>query len=229
MRTIGLLGGMSWESTAVYYRLLNQVWAQRNGPWEQPEILLYSVNFRELESLQRTEQWDAAARMLVEGAERLERAGAALLGICANTMHIAAAEVAAGVPALEVVDVRKAVAAAAADRGLGAVALLGTRYTMERPFFVDELTAAGIGVVLPSPDDRAELQRIVYDELTQGIVTPESRAAMLRIIEDCVARGADGAALCCTEFGLLVDDRVTARPLIDSTTEHVRAILDAAA
>ena len=225
MKRIGLIGGMSWESTAVYYRLLNQGFAAQYGPWQQPDIVLRSINFADLAALQSQGDWDGAAALVVEAANSLEAAGADVLAICANTMHVVAPAVRAAAPHLRFVDVIEVVADAAKAQGATSIALLGTKYTMELGFYSDGLQAHGLDVVLPDEGQREELQRIVYDELTQGVFLDESRTTLGGIAASCLKRGADVAALCCTEFGILLDPATTPLPIIDSTVEHVRALL----
>jgi len=230
VRTIGLLGGMSWESTAVYYRLLNEGAADRFGPLRQAPILLHSFDFAEVAARQRAQEWDQLGRRLSDATRGLVRAGAELIGICANTMHILADEVrraADGVPLVHVVD---ATADAVDAAGARRVALLGTAYTMDKPFYADALRAHGLDVVLPGPSTRVELQRIIYEELTQGIVRTESRAALLGAIRECSDQGAQVAALACTEFQMLVEpgDTDSPVPVVDTTREHCRALLEAA-
>jgi aspartate racemase len=224
MKRIGLIGGMSWESTAVYYRLLNQAFAEHFGPWQQPDLVLRSINFAELAQLQSDGDWDGAAAVLAEAAQSLESAGAEILAICANTMHIVAPQVRAAAPELEFIDVIDVVADAAKAQGAKSIALLGTRYTMELGFYSEGLQARGLEVVLPDEAQRDELQRIVYEELTQGVFLDVSRTTLGGIAASCLKRGADVAALCCTEFGILLDPASTPLPIIDSTIEHVRAL-----
>jgi aspartate racemase len=225
MKRIGLIGGMSWESTAVYYRLLNQGFAEHYGPWQQPDVVLRSINFADLTTLQSQGDWDAAADLLAEAASSLAAAGVDVLAICANTMHVVAPQVRAVTPQLEFVDVIEAVADAAKAQDATSIALLGTKYTMELGFYSEGLRAHGLDVVLPDEGQREELQRIAYEELTQGVFLDESRTTLGGIAASCLKRGADVAALCCTEFGILLDPETTALPMIDSTVEHVRALL----
>ena len=229
MRTLGLLGGTSWESTAVYYALLNRGVAERLGPLHQPRLLLHSVDFAEVAGLQADGRWDVLAEQYAEATRGLVASGAEVLGICANTMHLVAPAVVAAAGDARLVHVVDATAAGAQREGAGTVALLGTAYTMEKPFYVEALREQGLEVVVPEADDRAELQRIVYDELTRGIVRAESRAQLLEIVGRCADRGAQAALLACTEFQMLAEpgDPAAAIPLVDTTREHCRALLDA--
>ena len=229
MRTLGLLGGTSWESTAVYYTLLNRGVADRLGPLHQPRLLLHSVDFAEVAALQSEGRWDVLAEQYAEAARGLVASGAEVLGICANTMHLVAPDVVAAAGDARLVHVVDATADGARRVGARTVALLGTAYTMEKPFYADALRDAGLEVVVPEAADRAELQRIVYEELTRGIVRVESRQALLEIVARCADRGADAALLACTEFQMLAEpgDPDAAVPLVDTTREHCRALLDA--
>ncbi len=229
MRTLGLVGGTSWESTAVYYALLNRGVADRLGPLHQPRLLLHSVDFAEVAALQREGRWDVLSEQYADATRRLVASGAEVLGICANTMHLVAPAVAGAAGDARLVHVVDATAEGARRAGAGAVALLGTAYTMEKPFYADALRAAGLDVVVPEAADRAELQRIVYDELTQGIVRPEARRFLLDVVARCADRGAEAALLACTEFQMLAEpgDPEAAVALVDTTREHCRALLDA--
>jgi aspartate racemase len=230
VRTIGLLGGTSWESTAVYYALLNRGTAARLGPRRQPPLVLHSVDFAEVADAQARGDWAALGEQYAAATRHLVDAGAQVLGICANTMHLVADDVRAAMGDAALVHVVDVSAAAARREGASSVALLGTAYTMEHPFYADGLRAHGLEVVVPEADERAELQRIVYDELTQGVVTEASREALLGMVASCAARGADVALLACTELQMLAEpgDPQAAVPLVDTTREHVDALLEAA-
>ena len=229
MRTLGLLGGTSWESTAVYYALLNRGVADRLGPLHQPRLLLHSVDFAEVAALQSEGRWDVLAERYAEATRGLVASGAEVLGICANTMHLVAPDVVAAAGDARLVHVVDATAEGARREGARTVALLGTAYTMEKPFYADALRDSGLEVVIPEQADRAELQRIVYEELTRGVVRVESRQTLLEIVRRCADRGADVALLACTEFQMLAEpgDSDAAVPLVDTTREHCRALLDA--
>ena len=225
MRTLGLLGGMSWESTVTYYRLLNEGVRDRLGGMHSARLVLHSVDFADIEVLQRAGRWSEAGAILADGARGLAAAGAEALVICANTMHLVVDQVeAAGLPVLHIGD---ALAAAAREQGVTALALLGTAYTMEQPFLRDHLAAAGVSTVVPDAGERADLQRIVFDELTLGRVEDGSRERFEAIVARLVREeGADGAALACTEFGLLVDPSALPVPGFDTTALHCAAALD---
>jgi aspartate racemase len=225
VRTLGLLGGMSWESTATYYRLLNEGVRDRLGGTHSARLVLHSFDFAEIEALQQAGRWDDAGALLAGAARGLAAAGAEAVVICANTMHLVVDQVRdAGLPVLHIGD-----ALAGAVRGHGAtkLALLGTAYTMEQPFLRDHLAAAGVPTVVPDAGERAELQRIVFAELTQGVVEPASRARFLAIVDRLVRdEGSDAVALACTEFSLLVEPSMLPVPSFDTTALHCAAALD---
>ncbi|MEO9078721.1 MAG: aspartate/glutamate racemase family protein, partial [Rhodanobacter sp.] len=222
MKTIGLIGGMSWESTASYYRLINQAVKMRMGGLHSASLLLHSVDFADIEQFQRAGDWDAAGAQLAQAARGLQAAGADTLLICANTMHIVAPAIVAAVqiPLLHVVDVT---AAAVRQAGVRRVGLLGTRFTMEQPFYVQQLQQQGLEVRLPDADDRALVHRIIYEELCQGKLLASSRADYRRVMAALVAQGAEGIILGCTEIALLVDDSDATVPLFDTTELHAQA------
>lgn len=199
MRTLGLIGGMSWEASAVYYRLINEDVRERVGGHATPPSVLVTVDFAGIEALQRAGHWQAAGERLAEAARSLQRAGAECVVICTNTMHVVADAVTAAVPGLPLLHIGDATGAAIRAAGLDRVLLLGTRYTMELPFLRDHLRERhGVEADIPRPDDRAALQRIIYEELTLGRVEAASRAQ----VEQMTA-GAEGVILGCTELTLL--------------------------
>ena len=221
MRTIGVLGGMSSVATGEYYRLINQGVNEHEGGHTSAELVLYSVDFGVVEGFIRHEQWDEAAEYLAERARRLERAGAELLILATNTMHRVAAEVqsAIGIPLLHIVD---ATADAATADGAKTLGLLGTAPVMEADFYRERFNGFGFEVLVPAPADRAVVHRVIFEELTRGIVDDQSRQEYLRIIRDLVARGAEGIVLGCTEISLLVTpDDLPGTPLYDTTALHV--------
>ncbi|MCP1373307.1 aspartate/glutamate racemase family protein [Dyella lutea] len=227
MRTIGLLGGMSWESTVPYYRLINEAVRQRLGGLHSARLLLHSVDFAEIEALQRSGDWEAAGRQLAAAARRLEVAGAELLLIGTNTMHkvAPAVEAAIGIPLLHVGD---ATARAVRAADIARVGLLGTRFTMEQAFYVDRLASHGLEVLVPSSAEREEVHRVIYQELCAGRFEPASRARFRQVMADLVARGAQGVILGCTEIGLLVDVGDASVPLFDTTRLHALAAVELA-
>lgn len=225
MKTIGLLGGMSWESSLHYYRLVNELVKARLGGLHSARCLLASVDFAEIEPLQRADRWDDAGALLHRAAAGLERAGADVLLICANTMHKVADQVTRGlaIPLLHIADVTAAQVRAA---GLRRVALLGTRYVMEQAFYRERLAGQGLEVRVPGPAERAEVNRVIFEELVLGKVLPASKARYVAIMERLVAEGAEAVIAGCTEIGMLVQQPDLAVPLFDTTELHARAAVD---
>ncbi len=226
MRRIGLLGGMSWESTAEYYRLINQGISARQGGLHSAKILMSSVDFAEIEALQVAGDWDAAGAALADEASRLERAGADFVVLCTNTMHKVAdrIEAAVSIPLLHLAD---ATADAVKRADVRRVGLLGTAFTMEQDFYRDRLTSAGLEVLIPDADDRADVHCIIYDELCMGKVLPDSRERYDEVIAKLVADGAEGVILGCTEIELLVDpDGPSPVPLFATTRIHAQAAVE---
>jgi aspartate racemase len=227
MRRIGLLGGMSWESSALFYDLLNRGVVERLGGLHSARVLMSSVDFAEIEELQRTGDWDRAGEVLADEAKRLEVAGAEILVLCTNTMHkvAPAIEAATGVPLLHLGDVTATAVRAA---GVTTIGLLGTRFTMEQHFYVERIARHGVAVLVPPAEDREVVHRIIYEELVLGIVRDESRAAYAEVMERLVARGAEGIVLGCTEIELLIGADDSSVPVFPTTQLHVDAALDAA-
>ena len=224
MKRVGLIGGMSWESTSSYYTMFHRFTSETAAPWVQPRLLIDSVDFSEIVTLQRLGDWDATGAILVDSARRLQDAGATVLGIGANTMHMNFDAVADAVT-IPVIDIRDAVISEVEAKGATSVSLLGTKYLMENDFYSGYLEARGIVVVKPTIDEVEELHSMIFTELTQGIVTDESTSRFMSIAASCRRRGSDVIALCCTEFGMLVDERNAPWPFVDSTAAHVRALL----
>jgi aspartate racemase len=222
MKTIGLIGGMSWESTIPYYRQINETIKQRLGGLHSAKLVLYSVDFHEIERLQHAGDWEAAGVMLAEAARALEAAGADFLVLCTNTMHKVAGSIEAAV-AIPLFHIADPTAAEIRRAGLATVGLLGTRFTMEQAFYRDRLSERhGLGVVVPDAEDREVVHRIIYEELCLGIVKPESRVAYRRIMGKLAAQGAQAIILGCTEISLLVDQQDAEVPLFDTTAIHAR-------
>ena len=226
-RVIGLLGGMSWESTAEYYRLANERVRDRLGGLHSARIVLTSVDFAEIEALQVAGDWDRAGDVLADEAARLEAAGAELLLLCTNTMHKVADRVQAAVtiPLLHLADTTADAVRAA---GLTTVGLLATGFTMEQDFYRDRLAGHGLEVMVPDADDRAEVHRIIYDELCRGLVRDESRRLYRQVIDRLVAAGAQGIILGCTEIELLIGQADSPVPVFPTTRLHVEAGVTAA-
>ena len=226
MKTIGMIGGMSWESSLEYYRIVNEGVKARLGGLHSAKCLMYSVDFAEVEALQHTGQWDAAGRMLVEAAEALQKGGADFIVICTNTMHISADMVQAAVP-LPLLHIADATAERVQASGIRRIGLLGTRFTMEKDFYKGRLTDKfGLEVSIPDAPQREIIHRIIYEELVLGIIRPESRQQYLEIMADMVAKGAEGIILGCTEIGLLVSQAESAVPLFDTTRIHAEAAVE---
>ena len=227
MKLVGLLGGMSWESSAEYYRLANELVRDRVGGLASARLLLHSVDFAEIERLQAEGRWDEAGVLLATAAAGLEAGGAELLVLCTNTMHkvAPAIEAAISIPLLHIGDVTAAAVRAAA---IGRVGLLATAYTMEQTFLRARLARHGLTVLVPDADDRALVHRVIYDELCLGIATEESRQAFRQVIGRLVAAGAEGVILGCTEIELLVDQTDSAVPVFPTTRLHVEAAITAA-
>jgi aspartate racemase len=228
MKTIGLIGGLSWESTAPYYRHLNEGVRERLGGLHSARIVLWSFDFAQVEALQAEGDWAAATRLMEDAARRLAGAGAELIVIASNTMHRMADEVeaAAGLPLIHIAD---ATGLAVRAAGLRRPALLATRYTMEQDFYRGRLTARhGVEAMVPDERGRELVHRIIYEELCVGIVRAQSKAAYLEEIERLRRQGADGVILGCTEVGLLLGPEDTDLPVFDTTRLHVEKALDVA-
>ena len=220
MKTIGLIGGMSWESTVPYYRQINEVVKDRLGGLHSAKLVLYSVDFHEIERLQHSGDWEAAGQVLAEAARSLERAGADFLVLCTNTMHKVAApiEAAVAIPLLHIAD---ATGAEIRRAGHSVVGLLGTRFTMEQAFYRDRLRDSyGLQVLVPGEDDRRVIHQVIYDELCLGVTNAASRAEYRRIMSDLVSQGAQAIILGCTEISLLVGPQDASVPLFDTTAIH---------
>jgi aspartate racemase len=228
MKTIGLIGGLSWESTAPYYRHLNEGVRERLGGLHSARIVLWSFDFAQVEALQAEGDWGAATRLMEDAARRLAGAGAELIVIASNTMHRMADEVeaAAGLPLIHIAD---ATGGAVRAASLRRPALLATRYTMEQDFYRGRLAARhGVEAMVPDERGRELVHRIIYEELCVGIVRPQSKAAYLEEIERLRRQGADGVILGCTEVGLLLGPEDTDLPMFDTTRLHVEKVLDVA-
>lgn len=228
MKTIGLIGGMSWESTIPYYRQINETIRERMGGLHSARVVLYSVDFHEIEQLQRAGDWDSAGAILAEAARSLEAAGAAFLVLCTNTMHKVAShiEAAVNIPLLHIAD---PTAVEIKRAGYSTVGLLGTRFTMEQAFYRDRLSEHhGLRVVVPETEDRAVVHRIIYEELCRGIVKPESRSEYRRVMKNLATQGVQAIILGCTEISLLVDQHDSEVPLFDTTAIHARSAAEEA-
>lgn len=226
MRTIGMIGGMSWESTAEYYRLVNQDVRARLGGLNSAQTLLHSVNFADIERLQRDGKWDVAGIRLSEAARNLEAGGAHCIVLCTNTMHLVAAQIvqSVSIPFLHIVD---PTGREAKTRGYKTVGFIGTAFSMRERFFSDRLAERhGIGMIVPEAAQQALIHDIIYRELCMGVVTADSRRVYREILHRLADRGAEAIVLGCTEIMLLVDATDSPVPLLDTTTLHARAAVD---
>jgi aspartate racemase len=225
-KVIGMLGGMSWESSAEYYRLANELVRERLGGFHSARLVLASVDFATIERLQVEDRWEEAGQLLAEVATGLEAAGAEVLLLCTNTMHRVADQVqaAVSVPLLHIVDITALAVRAA---GLSAVGLLGTAYTMDQDFYRDRMARNGVRLIVPAPDDRAEVHRVIFEELVLGVARDESRRAYQDIIVRLVDEGAEGVVLGCTEIELLIRAADSPVPVFPTTRLHVEAALAA--
>jgi len=225
MKTLGLIGGMSAESTTVYYQTLNRLVRERLGGLHSAELVLWSVDFAPVAELQSADDWDATGAIMADAGRRLEGAGAQAILICANTMHLNAPQVTAAV-SVPLIHIADATARALKARGVTKALLLGTRFTMEKPFYAERLETAGLAVLTPPKAARDRLHAIIYDELVVGVITEASRAIVLAMIEDARAAGADGIIFGCTEIGLLLDPQAMPLPTVDTAVAHCEAAVD---
>lgn len=221
MKTIGLIGGMSWESTVTYYQIINETVKKELGGLHSSRCILYSVDFDEIEKCQSCGDWDKSGDILGQAARSLEKAGSDFIVICTNTMHKVAPRIQSyiSIPLLHIADVTTE---CLKDRGIKTVALLGTRYTMEQDFYKERLVQSGLQVLIPEEPQREMINRVIFDELCLGTISPESRAGFLAIIRGLGQKGAEGVILGCTEIGLLIRQEDTDIPLFDTTVIHAR-------
>ncbi|HET8671704.1 MAG TPA: aspartate/glutamate racemase family protein [Candidatus Saccharimonadales bacterium] len=228
MKTIGLIGGMSWESSQEYYRIINETARERLGGLHSARSLMFSFDFAEIEELQHAGNWDEATRRMVGAAQNLEKGGADFLLICTNTMHKMAKEVQAGVeiPLLHIAD---PTGQAIKAQGIAKIALLGTKYTMEHDFYKGRLQSEfGLEIIVPDEADRQTVHDVIYDELCVGVVKDESKQKYQQIIERLKTQGAEGVILGCTEITLLIQQADTDLPVFDTTRIHAEAAVDLA-
>jgi len=228
MQTIGMIGGMSWESSIEYYRIINETVRGRLGGLHSAKSVMASVDFAEIEMMQNQGRWDEATQMMVDTARQVEKGGADFLIICTNTMHRMADEVQAAIniPLLHIAD---ATADRVRSKGITSVGLLGTRYTMEDVFYRGRLEDKhSLEVLIPNQEDREIVHRVIYDELVQGKINPESKSGYVRIIRNLIHLGSEGIILGCTEIGLLIKENVCPAPLFDTTKIHAEAAVDLA-
>ncbi len=225
MKIIGLIGGMSWESSALYYRIINEEIKARRGGFHSAKCILYSVDFAEIEAFQRNNEWDKAGLILTEAARSLELAGAEFILLCTNTMHKVAEQIQGkiGIPLLHIADMT---ATKVLKEGIETIGLLGTRYTMEQDFYKSRLENRGIRVIIPGGDDREVVNRVIFQELCFGRIIEDSRLEFTRIIKGLIDEGAGGVILGCTEIGLLVQQQGSSVPLFDTTLIHAKGAVD---
>jgi len=227
MKTIGLIGGMSWESSAAYYRLMNEQVKQRLGGLHSAKCILYSVDFQQIEHFQAKGEWDKAGNVLAQAAQSLERAGADFVIICTNTMHkvIDIIEAAITIPILHIAD---ATARQIKEAGLQKIALLGTKYTMEQAFYKARVEGFGIEVIVPDSHERMEVNRIIYEELCLGIIKQDAKSYYIQVVEELVQAGAQGVILGCTEIGLLIQQEDISVPVFDTAAIHAQTAVSMA-
>lgn len=226
MKTIGILGGMSWQSSQEFYRLLNEGMQERFGGHHSAPCLMYSFNFEEIARVQHSHDWSALEGILIEGAQRVERGGADFLVICSNTVHRWADIVQShiNIPLLHIAD---STGKAVEKGNFKKVGLLGTKFTMEKPFYKKKLEADfGLNIIVPTKAEREEVHHIIYEELCKGNIKEDSAESYRRIIKTLVEKGAEAVILGCTEITLLVDQKDASIPLLDTTSIHARATLD---
>lgn len=219
MKTIGLIGGMSWESTVTYYQVLNTVIKEQLGGLHSAKCLLYSVDFHEIEKCQSSGDWEKSAQILSEAAQNLEKAGADFIVICTNTMH-KVADVIQETINIPILHIAKATAQELKKKGIKKIGLMGTKYTMEQDFYKSKLIENGIEVLIPTIEDINLINSIIYDELCLGIISEHSKQIYLSIIDKLDKQGAEGVILGCTEIGLLITQKDTKTPLFDTTLIH---------
>lgn len=224
MKTIGLIGGMSWESTDLYYQKINQQVQAKRGGLNSAQIILYSVNFHIIEQFQRESKWDEAATYLANIAVKLELAGADVIGLCTNTMHKVATDIQkqCSIPLLHIAD--PTINAIQSQR-LRKIGLLGTQFTMEQTFYISKFSDQNIEIVVPNADARVNVHQIIFNELCQGILRTESKKEFLTIIHSMIREGVEGIILGCTEIGLLIQQEDLNIPVFDTTDLHVNALV----
>ena len=227
MKTIGLIGGMSWESTVTYYQMINEGIKDSLGGLHSAKVLLYSVDFFEIEALMSRGAWDEAAELLGDVAQRLEAAGADMILICTNTLHKVAPQVQSRIR-VPLVHIAEAAAEELLSKGITRVGLLGTKYTMMQEFYREKLTERGIDVLIPEGEEIDLVNRVIFDELCLGVVKEDSKAGYLKVIANLQARGAQGILLGCTELGLIVSQEDVSLPLFDTTVIHAKKAIELA-
>lgn len=221
MKTIGLIGGMSWESTVTYYQIINETIKKMLGGLHSAKCILYSVDFDEIEKYQSSGDWERSGEILGQAALSLEKAGADFILICTNTMHKVAPQVQRyiSIPLVHIADVT---VERLKEKGISSIALLGTRYTMEQDFYKERLVQNGLQVLIPDEKQREFINHVIFDQLCMGIISPDSKREFLAIMDSLMAKGAEGVILGCTEIGLLVRQEDTSAALFDTTVVHAQ-------
>lgn len=222
MKVIGLIGGMSWESSLEYYRIINRSVKKRLGGFHSAKILMYSVDFAEIEELQTKGLWTESGEILADAAERLEKGGAEMIVLCTNTMHKLSDAITSRVR-IPMIHIADAAAGSVKQQGFKKAALLGTRYTMEQDFYKDRLKYNGLDVIIPDADDMTIIHDVIYEELVKGIILDSSREKYQQIIEKLKNKGAEAVILGCTEIGLLIKGEDSVLPVFDTTQIHAEA------
>ena len=219
MKTIGLIGGMSWESTATYYKIINETIKEKLGGLHSAKCILYSVDFQEIEECQANGNWEKSGEILGEAANNLEKAGADFIVICTNTMHKVVNQIKEKI-SIPILHIAEMTAEKILEKGLKNIALLGTKYTMEQDFYKSKLIEKGINVIIPDKNDIEIINKVIYDELCLGIINSNSKKKFLEIVDKLRNKGAEGIILGCTEIGLLIKNEDTDVPLFDTAIIH---------
>ena len=219
LKTIGLIGGMSWESTVTYYKIINETVKERLGGLHSAKCILYSVDFQEIEECQANGNWEKSGEILGEAANNLEKAGADFIVICTNTMHKVVNQIKEKI-SVPILHIAEMTAEKILEKGLKNIALLGTKYTMEQDFYKSKLIEKGINVIIPDKNDRETINKVIYDELCLGTINSNSKKKFLEIVDKLRSKGAEGIILGCTEIGLLIKNEDTDVPLFDTAIIH---------
>ena len=219
MKTIGLIGGMSWESTVTYYKIINETVKERLGGLHSAKCILYSVDFQEIEECQANGNWEKSGEILGEAANNLEKAGADFIVICTNTMHKVVNQIKEKI-SIPILHIAEMTAEKILEKGLKNIALLGTKYTMEQDFYKSKLIEKGINVIIPDKNDIEIINEVIYDELCLGTINSDSKKKFLEIVDKLRSKGAEGIILGCTEIGLLIKNEDTDVPLFDTAIIH---------
>ena len=219
LKTIGLIGGMSWESTVTYYKIINETVKEKLGGLHSAKCILYSIDFQEIEECQANGNWEKSGEILGEAANNLEKAGADFIVICTNTMHKVVNQIKEKI-SIPILHIAEMTAEKILEKGLKNIALLGTKYTMEQDFYKSKLIEKGINVIIPDKNDIEIINKVIYDELCLGIINSNSKKKFLEIVDKLRSKGAEGIILGCTEIGLLIKNEDTDVPLFDTAVIH---------